>query len=213
MSKKDVSSMVKGMGMAMSILTELTKKAKEAGLGDEDIHRLATPEGNILIAQLVRSMAQAGNSLAPVKSSEIVTVPIDYRKPFEVVIQEWRRAVGEFFLHPEIKRVRFPINGPEGVRMIKLALDCFDTVASNGEALDAFAPRRIRPAGFAELVALSTAYPNLQRRYPVVALGSVWHAKEGPCVLVLDEDGIVLGHGESSRYWSGHTRFLGVCDS
>ncbi|MFA7314876.1 MAG: hypothetical protein WC025_03015 [Candidatus Magasanikbacteria bacterium] len=50
------------MGLGLSILTILTDKAKKRGLTDEEIHSLATPNGERYIDQLVENMAAARNS-------------------------------------------------------------------------------------------------------------------------------------------------------
>jgi hypothetical protein len=50
MAKKDVSAVVSGMGVAMSVITALVAKVRELGGSDEDIHRLATPEGENLLS-------------------------------------------------------------------------------------------------------------------------------------------------------------------
>lgn len=40
-----------------------------------------------------------------------------------------------------------------------------------------------RPANIAELLALGAQYPDIQRQFPIVALGSVWRLRSsGPCV-------------------------------
>jgi len=48
------SSIVSGMGLAMSIITNLMEEVRAAGGTDEDIHRLATPEGRPLLREMAK---------------------------------------------------------------------------------------------------------------------------------------------------------------
>jgi len=57
-SKKDVSAIVSGMGLAMSLVTSLMSKARRLGCEDEDIHRLATPEGENLLDMMAEVIAK-----------------------------------------------------------------------------------------------------------------------------------------------------------
>lgn len=62
MTKKNVSSIVSGMGLGLSILTTLAAKAKRVGLTDEELHGLATSDGEKYIEELVASMVKARNT-------------------------------------------------------------------------------------------------------------------------------------------------------
>lgn len=70
-----------------------------------------------------------------------------------------------------------------------------------------------RPATFMELLVLGFLFPEPQRQFPIVALGSVWHSAHGfryvPC---LDINGSKreLDLGWSVGGWIAHCRFLGV---
>ncbi len=55
----------------------------------------------------------------------------------------------------------------------------FDTETPLAAALAAFAERARRPAGLRQLFAFNRRYPDLQRRFPVIALGSFWQRREG----------------------------------
>ena len=55
---KNVSAIVSGAGLIAGIWTEIVKAVRERGGTDDDIHRLATPDGASLIgkvAQLIRA--------------------------------------------------------------------------------------------------------------------------------------------------------------
>jgi hypothetical protein len=70
-----------------------------------------------------------------------------------------------------------------------------------------------RPATLAELLALGEAHPELQKEFPIVALGSIWHDADG------NRDVPVLSFDGSRRKlflnwfvndWYVNFRFLGV---
>ena len=67
-----------------------------------------------------------------------------------------------------------------------------------------------RPATIKELLALGASYPELQKHFPVVALGSVWRNPDGhlqvPCLdwhgagRLLDLDLLGLNWGDKHRF-------------
>ncbi len=70
-----------------------------------------------------------------------------------------------------------------------------------------------RPAELHELLAFGEKYQNVQREFPIVALGSVWHQRGGrrvPC-LYGDSSGRVLGLLWVGRAWPKISRFAAVC--
>lgn len=213
-SRKKPGDGVLDMSVKISIVNELAKKAKRAGLGDEDLRHLATTEGGPLLDRFVDLMVQANDPFAPIKTVEVWKMSIDYSNKLKDWVEEWHQR-GEGYLHPDITQSRF-FGRLAGVANITLYLIHFDTYTLNIEALAEFTRRGINPAGIAELFALSTAFPKIQHRSPVVALGAVWNfKKEGPSAPMLTNDrcsgrSIVLGHGEPNYCWSGDTRFLAV---
>jgi hypothetical protein len=69
-----------------------------------------------------------------------------------------------------------------------------------------------RPAKIEELLALGEAQPDLQRQFPIVALGSVWRDSDGSrYVPYLSSSAAERGLSLHcfGRDWSGLYRFLG----
>ena len=58
---KDISAIMSGMGVGISILDSLVKKVKKRGLTDEDIHKLAMPEGDELLEKFADLIAESSN--------------------------------------------------------------------------------------------------------------------------------------------------------
>lgn len=60
MARKNVSNLVSAMGVLMSIITALVVAVKKNGGTDEDIYRLATPEGESIIEKIAQIISTAG---------------------------------------------------------------------------------------------------------------------------------------------------------
>lgn len=74
MSKKDVPAIVSAMGVLMSLLDGLVKAVKAVGGTMEDLYRLATPEGQGLLAEIGQLIARVGKIIF-----------IDRTQPFDPV--------------------------------------------------------------------------------------------------------------------------------
>ncbi len=103
----------------------------------------------------------------------------------------------------------FPVKG-EGQVELEPELVHFDRTRSSEVALAELDKRGLRPGTIEELLAFGEAYPEVQREFRIVALGSVARVDGSRYVPFLDRDG-------SRRYlnlqwfggdWYGHCRFL-----
>lgn len=109
MSKKNVSALVGGMGVAMTIITNLVQKAREKNFTDEDLHRLATPEGDLMLDCFIELMVvdrELGNDFklskqeftgetdGPISLSRLYQVTVLMGKHYrEVRLQGYREAL------------------------------------------------------------------------------------------------------------------------
>lgn len=78
----------------------------------------------------------------------------------------------------DINTQNFPITG-EGQVDRELHLVHPNKVASTEEVLAKLDRLGLRPAKIEELLAFGAKYPNLQKKFPVVTLGSVWQHPSG----------------------------------
>ncbi len=72
----------------------------------------------------------------------------------------------------------------------------------------------VRPVTSPEFLALTKAYPDLQRQFPLVGLGSVWVDSNGSRFVLHafnDSDERELGLRWDDVQWSGNCRFPAVC--
>lgn len=80
-----------------------------------------------------------------------------------------------------------------GSAEIDIQLIHFNKGMSSEDVLKELDKMGLRPAELPELLALGAKYPYEQRKYPIIALGSVWRDLDGDC------DVSYLGGGGSER--------------
>jgi hypothetical protein len=87
-----------------------------------------------------------------------------------------------------------------------------DRDASTDEVLAEMDRKGLRPALYEELLGFAEKYPDEQRKYPIVALGSEADVggDRGVACLWRDGDGRHLDLGWIADVWDGHDRFLAV---
>ena len=102
-------------------------------------------------------------------------VTVDYSETLEQMI-----AAGRYHTrNNDIAAEHFPPVQGTGKVEVELHLIHLGHDASTDTVLAELDRRGLRPATLPELLALGVKYPNLQKEYPVVALGSVWRALYG----------------------------------
>mgnify|MGYP001566810542 CR=1 FL=1 len=202
MAKKEVSAIVSGMGVGMAILTSLMEKAKKRGLSEESIHRLATPQGDALLDKMVAVLTEA---TAAVGNAFRVLVNYDLRAD---------AAIGEGkydYANDNITEKNFPTTR-KGTAKLDIVLVHLNRDISSEDAIKELDKLGLRPAELHELLAFGAKYPDEQRKYPIVALGSVWRYLFGRNVpyLWLDDGGRRLGLLWFGPGWRAYYRFAGV---
>lgn len=80
---------------------------------------------------------------------------------------------------------------------VKVELVHFNRVLLTKDVLEELDRMGYRPAELHELLAFGEKYPDIQKKFPIVALGSVWQYQSG-------------GRGVPCLYWGGSGRFLGL---
>jgi hypothetical protein len=101
-----------------------------------------------------------------------------------------------------------------GLKDCEVALFHFDKNITSEAAIAEMDKAGYRPAKIEELLALGEFHPDLQREFPIVALGSSWRNPSAnlgvPC---LSRGGAErdLSLRWFGRDWSGNCRFVAVC--
>lgn len=201
MSKQKVSSMVRGASMAAEVWARLDKAVKDKGGVDKDLHLLAREGGQAMIDQIADMLVRAG---AATRNAYLVTV--DYTQSLARMIAEGKYG----YVSKYVVATNFPMSGT-GIFATDVVVVHFDRNIESYKAIKELEQMSIQPAPIEYLLALGAKYPDLQREYPIVALGSVCSSSDGDqYVPVLDrwyaERRLLLL--DRSDVWVPNYRFL-----
>lgn len=151
--------------------------------------------------------------LVPCSVNQNFKVTVDYSQSIAEMVAagkyDWKNddITEKHFPSPKL-----PAGFPTKVEL-NLELIHFNRVISSDEALAELKKQGLRPATLRELLAFAVSYPEKQREFPIVALGSVWRRWDGSrCVPCLwgGSVGRYLGLGYFGDGWGGYDRFLAV---
>ena len=172
-SKKDTSAIVSALGVLMSIITALVSAVRKQGGTDADIYRLATPEGESLLDKIAALIVQAGKPIEKL-AENCYKVLVDYGQTLQQMI-----ANGKYdYANSDITASNFPTQG-SGQQNVVVELVHFGRDMASEAVLKEFEARGLRVATLPELLAFGATYPEKQREFPIVALGSVWRDRSG----------------------------------
>lgn len=144
-----------------------------------------------------------------------VRLLVDYRRPLADMIKDCRFAD----VHSKITEEHFSIKLRPN-REVEMRLFHFKRSVGTAEAILEMEELGYRPAELPELLAFARAYPNEQRKYPIICLGSVWQPWDsewfvpsldsygGYRELFLERYGLE-GYGDGIK-WTRICRFLAV---
>ncbi len=171
----------------------------------------ALETGGITMADILVLINKKENNQAKEKIDE-VALTIDYSR----TLQEMINAGNYGWTNSNITEKHFPLPTELNGKNVPVStkLFHFNRSISSTDATSEMDKAGYRPATLAELLALGEVNPELQKKFPIVALGSVWRdASDGRDVPVLDFDGnrrkLYLVWFDDG--WPDDCRFLGVC--
>lgn len=201
MAKKK-SEFLSAFGIVFEIWRALVEAVLDAGGSDDDLRRLGSDN------QLRREIAAL-----IVKARITFTVIVDYLTPsYDALRSSFDRV------DPDFSRATFePIDQCKNVARTTSEV-AFEYLhlgrdASTDEVLAEMDKRGLRPATYEEALAFAKKNPDEQRKFPIVALGSVWRHPSGSRLVAY------LGGSGAGRYlnldwtefdWSELCRFLAV---
>lgn len=124
----------------------------------------------------LNSLAESAKRIREILGNVAYTVTVNYDRTVEEMLE-----AGQYdWSNDNITADNFPLpNGKAGAEIIEVELIHFDRYISSEDAIAEMAKRGLRPATLAELLALGEQYPDLQREFPIVALGTVWRGRGG----------------------------------
>ena len=135
-------------------------------------------------------------------------VIVDYGQTLEQMV-----GAGKYdWANLDITQEHFPVSG-NGKAERTLELVHFNRVMTTDQALEELDKQDFRLATIEELLAFGATYPEIQREFPIVELGSAWRDQHGM-------RSVAYLHREGSRRtlhlysiksdWYGSYRFLAV---
>lgn len=201
---KAKSEFVSGLATSTDILRVVSDEVHNLGGSDDNLRRIIGDRG------LARQIAQL---LVPRTDSSEPAYPlaIDYGQDLATMVQ----AGNYDYAHPDITDRNFPVGAPApaGEAKVEAVLVHFDRSMSSQQVLDELGRRGLRPATMVELLAFGAQHPDSQRRFPIVALGSVWASRGGYRYVgcLWESPGCrELGLAWFDRGWGAFCRFLAV---
>lgn len=167
---KNVSWMTM-LGQVSSFLGVLLKAVQELGGSESDLNAAASdPEKMRSLAALIMGKAVTP-VLTPVTATFKVTV-VDLVTEFEELKRQFD------WVNDDFAKAKFePIDGCPGtsieMREVEFVYVHLDRDASDADVLAEHERQGVRPATLPELLAFAAKYPDEQRKFPIVARGSV----------------------------------------
>lgn len=211
-SREKKSETVRGAGFLAAFWISFEAAVREAGGSNDEIHRLGTEEGADTLRKMARVAVLRGECEIVVPEEQPVEttypVTVDHGQSLEEMIATGRYGTS----NSDITAKHFPITGAGQVE-VQLHLVHLNRVATTDEVLAELDRRGLRPATLPELLAFGAKYPDLQREFPIAALGSVWRFPDGRR-LVAALDNWSGGRGLDLHWleggWGEYCRFAAV---
>ncbi|EKE20395.1 MAG: hypothetical protein ACD_8C00006G0007 [uncultured bacterium] len=178
-SKKNVHVLMSAVGWVTSFVSALLEALLEKGISAEKIHEFVTSSGKVSIAKIVDALAGDINGVVDVPVETVgaenaYAVSVDYNMSVEEAVK-----LGSYdWSNSDVTTKNFPTK-LSGKTDVEIKLFHFDRNISSENAIMEMDKTGYRPAETHELLALGAKYPDLQREFSIIALGSVWRHLDG----------------------------------
>jgi hypothetical protein len=186
-----------------AVFQRLIEKLKQRGKSEEDIARVVDVQGDRFLEKVADAMA--GPARDP---RENFPVLVNYDLPLAEAIN----AGNYQGVHSSITRENFPATR-RGPAQVEILLVRYDRRMTSEEVLGEMAREGLRAAELPEFLAFGAEYPEVQRRFSVVGLGSVWKDKKGyrnvPCLYTASEARYLDLHWWDDG-WYSFSRFAAI---
>lgn len=170
-SKNSPNVIISAAGWIMQFATLLIKGLLARGWDNERVHALVTDKGKADMERVIDALVNAlAVPLTPALDlvTGICSFIVDFGKSFEEMV-----AAGRYdWSDPNFTPERFPIVG-SGTVATDAKLFHFGRDMKSDAVERELAAAGYRSATLAELLAFGAAFPEVQRQFPVIALGSV----------------------------------------
>ena len=164
-----------------AIWESLLERVKKRGCSEDEILRLAA-QGDTLLDKFADVMAEAAR-----KPADIYPVKVNYELSVEDAIEAGKYQA----VNTEITGKNFPPSTRKGQADLEIILVRFDHRMKSEDVLDELSKEGLRAAELPEFLAFGAERPDVQRKFSVVGLGSVWQDRKGyrnvPCLYTASE--------------------------
>ena len=201
--RKDVSVLVSAAGWIGSFVGELIATLRERGISDEQIHAFVNNNGKISVGKIADVM------IADIRDSEgVYAVAFNYSESIEKLV-----AAGNYdWSNNDITSEHFPTSRT-GKTETSIKLFHFNRGISSEYAIREMEKEGYRPAEAHELLSFGAKYLDVQREFPIIALGSVWRRPLGACHVLYLHQHVAKRYARLDWFdggWSGSCRFAAV---
>ena len=203
------SDFLKGMGKAFEIFKALVDEVLSLG-GDDQCLELILTDAKVR-QSIAKTIVDAGKP--------VVVVPEQPSRPkYHVVVDcavsliKMIRSGKYDWVNDDITAEHFPVSGSDK-QEVDVELFHFNRVVSTAVAIAEMEKAGYRPANPSELLALGASQPELQRQFPIIALGQFWLDDDGGRVVVVLRRHVSDRNLNLHRYghdWGDDCRFLAV---
>jgi len=197
------SEFLSAFGTALEIWKKIVEAVMSAGGNDDDLRRLlSNPDQVAQIAQLIVKPSST--------TLESYPISVDYNLSLVDMV-----AAGKYdWINPEITAKHFPIKG-KGTVETERVLVHLNRQATPKQVEEHLAAQDLEPARIEHLLAFGAANPELQREFPIIALGSSWVRPDGdrdvPCLgRYGSERALRLIWDDPDDLWRESCRFLAL---
>jgi hypothetical protein len=177
----------------------LLNKVKMRGHSEEEIARVIETDSDVLdkLADVFSEATHVPQGVYPVE----VNYDLSLRDAIEA---------GDYqAVNASITIENFP-SSKSGVSKEDIFLMRFEGRMTSEEVVHALSKKGMRPAELREFLAFGATYPEMQRKFSVIGLGSVWRDKKGygnvPCLYTASEGRYLDLHWWDDA-WYSYSRF------
>jgi len=185
------------------ILQSLLDKVRKRGYSDDEILRVANAQGDQLLDKFADVMAEAAR-----KPHDLFPVTVNYVLSVEAAIDAGNYQA----VHRDITSKNFP-SQRSGQAELEIVLIRYEHRMKSEDVLEELGKEGLRPAELPELLAFGAKYPDVQRKFSVVGLGSVWKDRKGyrnvPCLYEASEGRYLDLHWWDDG-WYSYSRFAAL---
>jgi hypothetical protein len=186
-----------------AILHGLVDKLKKRGHSEDDILRVVDAQGDVLVDKIADAIAGAAR-----KPGDAYPLSVNYDLPLAEAVDTGKYQG----VHSSITSQDFP-SKRHGLAMLEIFLVRYHRRMTSEEVLSELDKEGLRPAELPEFLAFGAEYPEVQRQFSIIGLGSVWKDKKGyrnvPCLYEASEARYLDLHWWDDG-WYSHCRFAAL---